>query len=88
MLLQVRAGARRGTVSAEGYRMFFLSTIAVAPNKFRPASKMGDMRSGISYSIIIPFVCTLLAADSIPIIGNTGCTLLRLATFGCTQGVP
>lgn len=38
---QVRAGARS---APEGYRMFFLSTIAVAPNKFRPMSKMGELR--------------------------------------------
>ncbi len=30
--------------NAAGYQMFFLNTVAVAPNKFRPSSKMGDMR--------------------------------------------
>ena len=30
--------------NADGYKMFFLNTVAVAPNKFRPSSKMGDMR--------------------------------------------
>ncbi|KAK9816421.1 hypothetical protein WJX72_000053 [[Myrmecia] bisecta] len=28
---------------ADAYRMFFLQTIAVAPNRFRPPSKLGDM---------------------------------------------
>jgi len=33
--------------NADGYQMFFLNTVAVAPNKFRPSSKMGDMRCAL-----------------------------------------
>jgi hypothetical protein len=41
---QARRGAKLARRDADGYQMFFLNTVAVAPNKFRPSSKMGDMR--------------------------------------------
>ena len=41
---QARKGVKAVRRNADGYQMFFLNTVAVAPNKFRPSSKMGDMR--------------------------------------------
>ena len=41
----LKAGKKKDTVkssSNEGYRMFFVRVLPVAPNKFRPPSKIGE----------------------------------------------
>lgn len=48
--------------SADSWRMFFLSALAVPPNKFRPPSRMGDGLCALFLlrAVFVPLCCSIL----------------------------